>query len=324
MAGQNREQRRVNELNQEIDRQRQEIDDAIRGATPNFDIDDIPEEVQGHVIFDSLSGRGQLHVATGFTEDEINRLYQMTQPFCVTVRQPGPRPRSSWLDMIVCYLAWAKLGCDYPKLALLLGGISATRLEDNIKQIRPVLKDTLIQKWFDSPQRPRPLTDTPFPHVALLVDAHTMPCYRPKAQFDEAKIYFDGKNQIYGLKTEVAVSAQAPYYCTHVSSSVPGSVHDFELFKKGYERYLTFLMKLPAEHAALVGDQDDCYWALLCDKGYIGPDDASPDVRRICPVKNPQNHNDRMMNNLKAQKRVMIECFFGRLLGLFNIFRTCY
>ena len=83
--------------------------------------------------------------------------------------------------MIVCYLAWAKLGCDYPKLALLLGGISATRLEDNIKQIRPVLKDTLIQKWFDSPQRLRPLTDMPFPHVALLVDAHTTPCYRPKA-----------------------------------------------------------------------------------------------------------------------------------------------
>lgn len=78
MAGQNREQRHVNELNQEIDCQRQEIDDAIRGATPNFDIDDIPEEVQGHVIFDSLSGRGQLHVATGFTEDKINQLYQMT------------------------------------------------------------------------------------------------------------------------------------------------------------------------------------------------------------------------------------------------------
>ena len=78
MAGQNREQCRVNELNQEINCQCQEIDDAIRGATPNFDIDDIPEEVRGHVIFDSLSGRGQLHIATGFTEDEINRLYQMT------------------------------------------------------------------------------------------------------------------------------------------------------------------------------------------------------------------------------------------------------
>ena len=248
----------------------------------------------------------------------------MAQPFCVTVRQPGPRPRSSWLDMIVCYLAWAKLGCDYPKLALLLGSISTTWLEDNIKRIRPVLKAALQQKWFVTPQRPRPLSDTPFPHVALLVDAHTTPCYRPKASFDEAKIYYDAKNKMYGLKTEVAVSAQAPHYCTHVSSYVPGSVHDFELFKQGYERYLSYLLKLPAEHAALVGDQGDRYWALLCDKGYIGPDAASPDVRRICPVKDPQNHHDRTLNILKARYRVMIECFFGRLLGHFNIFRSCY
>jgi hypothetical protein len=223
--------------------------------------------------------------------------------------------------MIVCYLAWAKLGCDYPKLALLLGGISTTQLEENIKQIRPVLKAALIQKWFDSPQRPCPLSDTPFPHVALLVDAHTTPCYCPKAPFDEAKIYFDGKNRIYGLKTEVAVSVQAPHYCMHVSNSVPGSVHNFELFKQGYERYLPYLLKLPAKHVALVGDQNNHYWALLCDKGYIGPDDASPDVRWICSVKNPQSHNDHIMNNLKAQKRVMVECFFGQLLGLLIFFR---
>jgi hypothetical protein len=158
----------------------------------------------------------------------------------------------------------------------------------------------------------------------LLVDAHTTPCYHPKAPFDEAKIYFDRKNRIYGLKTEVAMSVQAPHYCTHVSNSVPGSVHNLELFKQGYERYLPYLLKLPAKHMALVGDQNNCYWALLCDKGYISPDDASPDVHWICPVKNPQSHNDCIMNNLKAHKNMMIECFFGRLLGLFNIFQACY
>ena len=129
---------------------------------------------------------------------------------------------------------------------------------------------------------------------------------------------------MYGLKTEVAVSAQPPHYCTHVSPFVEGAVHDFELFKSGYARYLSFLLKLPEEHAALNGDQAAHYWALLCDKGYIGPESASPDVHRICPVKNPQNHHDRTMNNLLSQIRVHVECYFGRLLGLFNIFRSCY
>ncbi len=64
-------------------------------AMPNFNIDNIPEEVQRHMIFDSLSGRGQLYVVTGFTEDEINWLYQMTWPFCVNVHQLGPRPCST-------------------------------------------------------------------------------------------------------------------------------------------------------------------------------------------------------------------------------------
>jgi hypothetical protein len=133
MAGQNHEHRCIEELNHKVECQHQEIDDAAMHAIPNFNIDNIPEEVQRHMIFDSLSRRGQLYVATGFTEDEINQLYQMTQLFCVHVHQPGPQPHSSWLDMIVCYLAWAKLGCDYPKLLLLLGGISTTWLEENIK-----------------------------------------------------------------------------------------------------------------------------------------------------------------------------------------------
>jgi hypothetical protein len=96
--------------------------------------------------------------------------------------------------------------------------------------------------------------ESPFLHVGLLVDAHTTPCCQPKAPFDEAKIYYNFKNHTYGLKTEVAVSTQHPHYCTHVSNHVPGSVHDFELFKNGYKRYLDYLYKLPEEHIALHHD----------------------------------------------------------------------
>ena len=128
--------------------------------------------------------------------------------------------------------------------------------------------------------------------------------------FEEAKIYYNGKNHTYGLKTEVAVRVLPPHFCTHTSKHVPASVHDFELFKSGYARYLPYLLKQPEECMALPGDPSR-HWAILCDKGYIGPDAASPDVRRICPHKNPQTHPDRVYNATHSRFRVFIECFFS-------------
>ena len=115
--------------------------------------------------------------------------------------------------MLICYLSWAKLGLDYVNLAFLLGNISSSRVEENILRIRPKLKTTMFQWWFDQlPQRPLLLADTPFPHIALLVDATTTPCFHPRGCFEDAKVYYNTKNKIYGLKTEVAVTAQPPYF----------------------------------------------------------------------------------------------------------------
>ena len=126
----------------------------------------------------------------------------------------------------------------------------------------------MFQRWFDQPpQRPLPLADTPFPHVALLVDVTTTPCFCPRGRFEDEKVYYDAKNKIYGLKTEVAVTAQPPYFCPRVSVAVLGAIHDFELFKRGFQWYLNYLTKLPAEHAALYGDQMSRYWPFCATKG---------------------------------------------------------
>ena len=167
----------------------------------------------------------------------------------------------------------------------------------------------MFQKWFNSLSQPHPLLESPFPHVVLLVHVHTTPCYHPKAPFDEAKIYYDYKNHTYGLLTEVVVSTQHPYYCMHVFNHVPASVHDFELFKNGYARYLDYLLKLPEEHIALPGDQASHHWALLCDKGYISPNSASPDVCQICPLKRAQSHQERAYNVIHFHFYIPIECF---------------
>jgi hypothetical protein len=56
----------------------------------------------------------------------------MIHSHCVLAWQAEAQPQSSWLDMVVCYLAWTKLGFDYLKLSVILGGISTSHLEDNI------------------------------------------------------------------------------------------------------------------------------------------------------------------------------------------------
>ena len=167
-------ERAARELVAVVSQQGREIAETIANATRGFLIDDLPDDSRRNDLFDSLSGRGQLQIATGFTEQEVLSLHQCMRPFCITVRQSGAKPKSSWLDMLVCYLSWAKLSLDYLKLSVVLGSISASRLEDNIGRIRPVLKTTLFQKWFDSPLRPRPLAGSPFPEVALIVDAHAI------------------------------------------------------------------------------------------------------------------------------------------------------
>ena len=140
------------------------VNQALLFATQTeFNPDDILQEPQS-ALFESLLQHGHLVTATGFVEAEVMSLYQLDQPFIVTVRQPGSQPKSSWLDMLICFLSWLKLGVDYDALAYILCGITASHVEDNIKCIRPVLHLALFYKWLESLRCPVLLTGTVFPY----------------------------------------------------------------------------------------------------------------------------------------------------------------
>jgi hypothetical protein len=94
---------------------------------------------------------------------------------------------------VICYLAWLKLGQDYPVLACALRDITTTRLEDNINHIHSILFQALYEKWLFFLPRPKSLVNSLFPHVRIIIDNHTTQCYHPKVSFDEVKIYYNGK-----------------------------------------------------------------------------------------------------------------------------------
>ena len=130
------------------------------------------------------------------------------------------------------------------------------------------------------------------PDAALIVDCTVCQIRRPKKPFDEAKVYFSGKHFVYGLKKEVCVNVRTGTAAI-ISKAHPSSVHDIVILRN---------------HAAGINDLLSGK-ALLADLGYRG---ANRDVPTLlaCDEQEPR---------LRA-RRVLIECFFGRLKLLWTVF----
>ena len=92
------------------------------------DIEVVPKNVGNEpesILFNYLLERNQVFTATDFTEIEILSFHQLFQSYAVLVWQLGACPKSSWIDMLLCYLTWFKLAKDYQVLGCVLNNISA-------------------------------------------------------------------------------------------------------------------------------------------------------------------------------------------------------
>jgi hypothetical protein len=145
-----------------------------------------------------------------------------------------------------------KLGKDYPVLACTLRNITTIQLKDNINHIHLILFQALHEKWFFSPSQPKLLVDSPFLNVEIIINNHTTQCYHLKISFDKTKIYYDRKNKIYDLKSEVVVFATPSYYYIFVNDHTFGFVHNFKIIKRKYYCYFEYLLKLLFETLQLL------------------------------------------------------------------------
>jgi hypothetical protein len=247
------------------------------------------------------------------------------QPFLASAVRRGPKPRSTWLDALLQYLIWLKLGLDYKRLAALLQ-LPVGRLTEDVKRVRPVLRETLEFEWWGggSRMRPEPVPQSPWPQVALLIDSHSTEVFRPKTRFAEGRLYYDGHNRIYAVKSEVAVRATPPHLCLFVSPHQPGSLHDYRIHREVYPRLLPFLTKTPAEHTALPLDQAAPAWSVMGDKGYVGPATDTPGEVRVVPHRPARTEQELEFNQVLSSHRVPVEHFFGRVVRSFAVMRNVY
>ncbi|KAL6052755.1 hypothetical protein QOT17_018389 [Balamuthia mandrillaris] len=107
--------------------------------------------------------------------------------------------------------------------------------------------------------------------------------------------------------------AHAPYYALFFTPKQVGSMHDYTIHKLHYAQYLEYLEKEPDEAAALATDHAVSSWAVLLDKGYVGPASDTPGLRRIALQRGrrlaPAAHAER---EALKRLRVPIERWFGR------------
>lgn len=83
-------------------------------------------------------------------------------------------------------------------------------------------------------------------------------------------------------------------------------------------------MKTPHEQSFMPQDIHELKWAIVADKGYVGPPNNTPNERRVVPIRPARLHHEIDFNNRISQFRVPIEQFFGRVTKLWGIVRQTY
>ena len=150
-------------------------------------------------LWEKVKAKNDFEKFTNFTEFKLVCLYRQLVPFIHQYRRRGPLPKITFSDSLLILLIFYKTSLEFDELAAFIGYKSST-LQTSINRMRPILLDYLQNEWLVTPRRPQPLHDTHFPYVSLLVDSTSIEVFRPRTHFDQATVYWNGKNKIYAFK----------------------------------------------------------------------------------------------------------------------------
>ena len=315
----------LNQLQAYIDSEEskiREIENFSNEMLPNDDSDE--EKAPEGKIWKAFADENSFLKMTHFTRFDIIDLFREMEECGMKCPKKGRKSNISDMDALLAYLVLVKTGMDYETLGSFLK-ISTSSLIRALDRIGPVLQETLKNRWWNDRKRPVPLTTTNFPYIALCADSTSIEINRPKARFEESKIYYDAKNKIYALKKECAVMASPPHYCLFSQRAVTGSTHDFNILKSTYSSYVGYLAKQNDEINMIATDYINPSWAILFDSAYVCDDERkTPELRKIALAKGERTQTQRNTHRELCRIRVVVEQFFGRLKSLWSLFRKPY
>jgi hypothetical protein len=207
----------------------------------------------------------------------------------------GRKPALETLeDQLLLTMVWLRLYSVYLILEYLFG-IDESTVSRTIRNVLPLLQDK-----FTLPERlPRKKIKTIeelkelLPDIdieSLLGDATEQPILRPK-DGRKRKPFHSGKKRRFTAKTQIAVTNKG--FIVHVSKTVGGRMHDYNLFKKS-----CLPQHIPKDLPSYF------------DSGYQGIQKDFPDLLVLLPCKRARNKSTlsrREKTWNKAQRKVRIK-----------------
>jgi len=119
--------------------------ERISQVEPLRDSEELAESTSGE-LWEQWKQKGHLTTFTCLTASELEAMYLEMLPFIASERCRGPKPKSSWMDVLLCYLLWAHSSTDTGILAN-SSQMKEGHFEENIARIRPILLFYLKTRW---------------------------------------------------------------------------------------------------------------------------------------------------------------------------------
>jgi len=281
--------------------------------------EDIEEKKNRFSFDDFVDQRGATAAKDvfGFEVGEVRELCAVLEP-CIRKSGRGRRGMSA-IDVLAIFLCWATSGLPFTKISSLLGGISKSTVERNVKIIVTRAKTILVQKFLpQSLDRQRTtLTFTNFPNAVGALDATVVTIWKPSDK-EKQKFYYDGKHKDHTIKFQILVGPDG--VALHLSQIVEGKKHDKKLFDES--DILSFLSydRVVGRATRIVRHQ------ILCDSGYVGINSTIPEAQIALkkPAGGELTAEEKAYNKNLSHDRVIVENFFARMKVLFGIVAEDY
>jgi hypothetical protein len=273
------------------------------------------------LTFDRLRAKPAIFKGfTGVSVSEFEALLTQSTPLWVEREQQrllrptrqralggGCKPKFGLRDQLLVTLVWLRLYLTTETLGFLFGIDKAT-VSRYTRALLPVLRQvgdgTL--GWLEPPPRGQgkdlAAARTTYPDLFAFVDATEQAVERSQDS-EQQKQHYSGKKKRHTRKVQIIVNEHG--VVREVSSSVPGAVHDRELFRQSGAAAV-----IPKE--TVTGG----------DTGYQGIQDDLPDHSVLIPFKksklHPVTEEQQLLNQEFSRTRIIVE----NILAQFKNFKA--